>query len=302
MKPNVQNWLQQLKKSGIIESFSTHSKQFHRLTSPSEFHLSETVVSQLKAEYEPGLEKGGLLLLQPKRLKNKLRLTVVDVQFIPNISRIPWHEYIPSSTLMDAACMAAIDNQLLPCIFHSHPTKSEQVLQEMLNYNQQMNTSDGDRIASSFPFERIYNLRLPEFLVICNGSLKAELFIGIYGGLVAPLSFTKRKIELFGKFFEDALQQADRYFTTPERKLFGILGVLGIGYLATKYKQHAGTALATTAAVMPSVIYETYDRQEFFDVSAGQAFSIRLPKPDKVQILADETQIESLKGNRFSPN
>ncbi|MEO7982534.1 MAG: hypothetical protein ABI688_00505, partial [Bacteroidota bacterium] len=163
-------------------------------------------------------------------------------------------------------------------------------------YNFQSNTSDPDKVASALTyFAGGLNLRLPEFLIVCNGSLKSGIFIGIYGGLIAPLDFSERKNELIEQFLDNVLEGATNFFNTPERKILGVLGGAGLILLGAKYPKAILPAITTTAAVMPSIVYSTPSVNKYFAMTYGMSVDIRLPEYTDSLVMDDEKKIIALR-------
>ena len=91
-------------------------------------------------------------------------------------------------------------------------------------YNQQLDTSSPDKFLSLFSGISIGKLmlRLPDILVVVNGRLKADTFIGFYGGLVAPIGFEERKQILKDSLSDKVSDSFENLLQTPGKRLFGV--------------------------------------------------------------------------------
>lgn len=289
MNSPVFKWLCQLEQEGIIKELDLGAYSHHRLCTPVKIHIAEDFVKRLRTDYTPRTEKGGVLLFEITKHGNEVFLILKDIRFLVNISEYPEYSYLPNRIELLQVCEYALNNKLLPCIFHSHPTEDSNYIMEAYNYIGQMGTSEADMAASLEPVPCDgFLLRLPEFLVVCNGRLNTGIFIGVYGGLIAPLSFEKEKSEIADRFLERIHNNIVNYFDTPRKQFFGVLGLVTAVGLSIKYPKTAATLVATTAGVLPPVIWETEGNGNFFRVSTHGSINIDIPTLSEDDIIAEE--------------
>jgi hypothetical protein len=295
MQPPLDNWLNELLKNDLIETFDTTVGSYYRIKSAS-IRITTEVIQLLKSEYRPGVEKGGYLLISPIKDSNRSYWTVSEVRFIKNIHSDPANYYKMDPKESDDVKGYSLDSRMLPLPFHSHPTSASNVLLETRNYYCQLNTSDPDKLHCLFnriPMKGLH-LRLPEILVVCNGNINNEIFIGLYGGLVAPIDFTERKEILQTQLNDKILENVENFFDTPGKQLMGIIGLTVFAFLAIKYPKTALLAVGATASILPSIAYSSKEECEFFGVSHGSPLSISISNiPDEI-IRRDELHLIEL--------
>jgi len=288
-------WLEKLLQDDIIECFDTTFGEHYRLR-PCVFDISANIIQVLKREYHPGLEKGGYLLATPEKRANSNLFVVKEVRFIRNTSLTPWEQYRKEISESEAAISYALNNDLVPFFFHSHPTKSANIIGEAFMYNRQMDTSSADKFASLFSgisFGKL-QLRLPDVLVVVNGRLKGDTFIGFYGGLVTPLDFTERKQVLNDTFSDKVSDSFESLLKTPEKRLLGtLLGCLFLFFLI-KFPKSTFTVILTGAAIVPSIAYSSLPENEFFGISHGSSLQVSLIKISDESIISDEKFLKDL--------
>lgn len=293
---NPSEWLEELKRENVLELFNTGTKTFLRLVAPCQFVIPENMIRDISAEYVPDLEKGGYFLFSYKKNNGLSILTLQKIIWIENIEiDYPCGRYTPDMDQYQDAYQLALDECLIPCFFHTHPTNGDNVVSESIMYIRQMDTSTQDRVTSLKRWYRDYhNLRLPEFLVICKGNIKSEVFIGIYGGLIASLEFANDTTKMIGDFIEEKVEKAGSFFNTPERKILGILGVIGAIYLIAKNPKTSLTLSMLAATILPGIISGERSSQQGFAISYGSAMTIDIQKRFDEEVLADERTIEEL--------
>ena len=295
MKTHYSAWLESLIKENIIEEFDTTFGKYYRLGN-SEIQISTELIQLLKKEYLPGFEKGGFFLASPEKKYNSVSFVIKEIRFVRNISPRPYHTYIKDPNEAQEIISDALRKNLLPFTFHSHPTKDSNILGEAIRYNKQMDTSVQDRLASLFSRVSIggSELRLPDILVVVNGRLKSGLFIGFYGGLVAPLDFSERKKTLESDLSDKIQNSIENLFTTPNKKLIGLFIGLAFVYFLIRYPKSTLLTIATTATVLPEIAYTTPGLNKFFGISHGSALQISLPKIAEELIIKDEKHLHEL--------
>lgn len=299
MKKEVAHWGHLLTEQNFIESFNTGFGEYYRLSPLSKVFLSKDKVALIEKEYDAGLEKGGIFFAKQKKKNGNPYFFVEEILFLKNTSPFPHRQYKADSNEFKEAIHYALDNKLLPFQFHSHPTKSENVLFESFAYHQQMDTSDADKTASLFYITiGEIKLRIPEILIVGNGSIGNGIFVGLYGGLVAPLDFNERKHTLMNDWTHRNLDRAKNYFDTPQKQFMGAAAAIVFILLLIKYPKVIFPTAIGAAAILPTFAYTTPDTNEFFGISHGTELEISLPKINDEIILQDETLLIELKKKR----
>jgi hypothetical protein len=295
MKSLMEKWFENLLQQNIIESFNTPVGEYYRLK-PCDFYIPDTIVQILKKEYHPGLEKGGYFLALPEKKNNSVLFVIKEIRFVKNIASLPSEQYKKDVTESEAAITYALNNDLVPFFFHSHPTQSPNILGEAFMYNRQLDTSSPDKLLSLFSGISIGKLmlRLPDILVVVNGRLKADTFIGFYGGLVAPIGFEERKQILKDSLSDKVSDSFENLLQTPGKRLFGVLAVSAFIFLLIKYPKATLTGILTAASIMPSIAYTSPAINEFLGVAHSFSLQISLPKVSNEATLKDEQILNDL--------
>jgi len=191
------DFIEKLKDEYILTDSEVSGIKYVHLKSPCEIQIPESITDKLKKEYDPEVEKGGVFFAKPHKVDNKTILIFVEVYFIENISEKPENSYLPNQSELQSRIDFALSDsseKLLPIRFHTHPTHSDNITNEIFNYIFQSDTSEQDRIVS-YQTMRVedVNLLMPRSIVLCNGTISNRLFIGFYNGLIAPLEFNTYK-------------------------------------------------------------------------------------------------------------
>jgi hypothetical protein len=266
-------------------------KEYARLNTPCEFEFPESIVKSIRDNYKADEEKGGVILFRRSRQNGKCCFTAANVVFITNVTE---HDkrtsYLADSKGLDTAYGNALKEKLFPLAFHTHPTiypdSDQDAMQQGMNFLEQLNTSIADKGATLWCFT--YNgvsIRLPEFLIVENSG---ALFIGLYGGLVAPLCFTQQKSKAVQDGMKRTFNGIKDWANTPERQTIVALTVLTLIFLAIKYPKVALPAIVVGAAIIPPLIYENQEKNEFFGITRRPRFRIHIPKIEDTEIIKYE--------------
>lgn len=128
MSISINRWIERLVRDGSLSAFIDDMQTYYRLSSPLEFIISKEIVAILSQEYDPGNEKGGLILAAIKKINGKIILEARKLQFLGNRSNTRAISYQPDETEFRASVEAAFSKKLIPLIFHTHPTQSNNVV------------------------------------------------------------------------------------------------------------------------------------------------------------------------------
>jgi hypothetical protein len=300
----LSRYLNYLIDQKFIRTFFTTAGNYHRLHSPSKFEFPTAKIDLLTRAYLPGEEKGGLFLFRPEWKDSTLLMVLEEVVFLENTSHNPGDEFCYNIDAFNREMTRALHYRLLPCFFHSHPTAAADIIDEHHEYYFQMDTSYADKIATQATiFPGLFNLRLPEFLVIANGITKSGLFIGIYGGLIAPLDFKERKKQLTDQFQKMVVEDISGWVSKPNGRLLASAVGLGLLVLAWNNPKQIKPTLRLIRAVTPQIAYTTDQSNIFLGISYGSAMSINVPPINDAAIHTDEANIRSRQSNiRPGPN
>ncbi|MFH0931732.1 MAG: hypothetical protein V1890_07325 [Candidatus Zixiibacteriota bacterium] len=232
-------WILDLYEKGILTKSSFDDKVYYHLKAPCKICLNENVTKRLIDEYVPGAEKGGILLAYPIKINEENILKVKDVIFIKNIAKNRSNGYLPDSNELDKITDKTLHSEnkkFLPLRFHTHPTTGENEFFEVVNYAIQTNTSHQDQKASYIPYEIDgICLLMPRSLVVASRKLKNHMFIGFYGGLIAPIEFGTHKNEVMQRTLKATINQISNFVKTSENKTMLILAAVLLTILMFRY-------------------------------------------------------------------
>jgi hypothetical protein len=290
------NFTDYLTRHNYIEKFNTGFSEHLRLSTELSVYFEEDIIALLKSNYETGREIGGIISIAPEFREGKRFFYVKEITFITNRSDTPHRSYRPDEEELSKARQKALKRKMLPFNFHSHPTEGDNILSESFNYYSMLDTSDADKIYRYLGIEIGQNkLRLPDVLIVANGKMKSGLFIGIYGGLIAPLDFTEKKDEVMSNFLQNNFERIQNYFDTPQKKTMaaigGIAAAIGAIALFAKYPKAIFPTLLTTATLVPAIAYSASDENRFFGISQVSSLKIILPKLNDEKVIENEKTI-----------
>ena len=200
---------------------------------PLQIRISPIVMDKLLDAYIPDEEIGGLLLSEPIQEEGKKSLQINRLKFLKNIADDPSSSYIPKELYpnMTKALRGTKGGlHYLPLRFHSHPKlklPDQREMEYALARMWQLQTSINDReeAAQAYKISPLeIPLLLPRALVYC---IEDEIFVGFYGGGIAPEDFKEYAMKLLG---EDMIQKVTGIadWVTEDKKWWkAVLGVLG---------------------------------------------------------------------------
>jgi len=281
MRKGFSEWIDTLIRTGIIERYDISEKAYLRVSGPVRFVIPGDKIRELMRQYESQTEKGGFLVAKHCTKNGQSVLTVTEVVFIENISPNPQDSYQFHMQHAKVAVENAFSSQQFPVIFHTHPTKANSFLQEIKEYSDQINTSEPDQVAAaSNPYlTRHGRLLLPEALIVCPGSAMNGIFVGLYGGLIAPLDFKKQKHKLLYNSLLNTTLKTLSFINNP--KDAAIASGIGLS-LATFLKQLSPVnkrRVGEGIQLLPLLSYAYEGDPKYFAMSAGKKLTIDLPKP-----------------------
>jgi hypothetical protein len=290
----LKDWITLLEKEGILNRIIIDSKTHYRINTTSKFVFPEIFIKYIQSEYDSEYEKGGYIFFKPSLNDNQVEFIVEEVIFLENISDTPQRSYLWDYNEKNRKLDEALQKKLLPISFHTHPTKSTDVIAESIHYLNQLNTSDGDQMCSlrGISLDDIV-LRLPDILIVGNGTNASSVFIGFYNGLIAPIAFTKHKEHLKKKSSDTLTTFLEDRLDTPEKKSVAFLGALAAVILCIRYPKIGIPLVMVAATVTPQLVYQFQEQNEFFGISQGKYLEIVIPRITDEEILNNELEAES---------
>jgi len=294
------DFLQHLIERKLVEKINIDNEEYYRIAGTIEFIIPAEKLSILKLLYEKHVEKGGILYSSIQKAGKKTVFRVEEIVLVPNVSCTPDCCYEYDRQLFFDAIVKAFARNLLPLVFHTHPTQAPDVIEEARAYHFQMETSEGDHAASlishAFTAGR---LRLPEVLVINSSSLLKGTFVGLYGGLVAPLKFSTSKNRVL---YQYGMRQFLEFFgsiTDFDDGLVKIGGSLLTMAIAKKHPEKTRRVLNEVHALLSPHAYALQEKPRYFAVSNGRSLVIECPKPDDLLLFGEERIVKLKNGISF---
>lgn len=275
------NWLLKLKESGILTTGQKDGKEFLHLKTPCKIHISEEVTKLLRTTYDPQKELGGMLIAIPKHQNGETFLEVNSVVFVKNVSETPTTTYRPDADEWRAVIKNTFDNKeekTFPIQFHTHPTHSNNLVNEMLNYVYQANTSEQDQKVSNYGYTvGDLNIILPDCLVLCNGKIADKMFVGFYNGLIAPIEFESHRKEEISKAMEKVFESVSEWAKKNNNGALLIGGSILFLFLLFRFPKAILPMLFMLSVTIPSLINSTKDRPQYFAQVGEGNVTIEIP-------------------------
>ena len=241
---NLKNWFTDLKKDNIVQTINENGKEIYCFTTPFLIRIRKSVITKLKKEYDPKVEKGGILLGKPLRENMKKVLEICEVVFVKNISENTYHSYRPSRNDFEETLSYSFhrgNRKLIyyPIFFHTHPTFDYREPYQLMKYFLQVGTSEADQKSSRMVITiGSINIALPDALIVSNQEFGGQFFIGFYGGHIAPEDFSEYMIELTGKSIAEVLEILRNWADTPTKKFLLIIIGITLGAVSIYYIRH----------------------------------------------------------------
>lgn len=247
------DFISNLKKRGFFSRVVVQEQSVLQFRRPLKVIVPSVVVEDLQSHYVPQEEIGGIFWTQARHLGGEKVLIAERVQYVRNAiedivrqdGRTRKGAYLPDGLEFSQGVKSAFEEGLFPLFFHTHPNHGGDTGGQLIYRLRQMETSKQDHIASEIVFKwGNHNLHLPNVLVV-GDTLSNELFIGVYGGGVAPLGFEDSKHAVMHKNISrigDKLKGVK--LTTGQKLLAGAAGLAAITAIFWKPKVVAGLLFA----------------------------------------------------------
>jgi len=269
------NILSELQKNNFIQTKQIENEKLFHITTPCVFRIENEIVQSLKKNYKSTEEIGGILSAKPTLINNE-RIYVIDkVNYIRNaIEDNPknglnkTNAYLPDFKQKNQVISKILENNYLPVEFHTHPIKEKEYLQTILNQNYQTETSDQDRKVSKFPYNiNSQKLLMPSCLIVGSLSSSLDIFIGVYGGFIAPVGFETRKEQVINeKIIKSIDSMSTIKFTTDQKIGLGV-GAALLLFSIIKYPKYSLPVIAGLALIAPILLTNTQniERPKYFN-------------------------------------
>lgn len=281
-----------LLNSDITNRIAIDDVKYARLNISRKFTYTQPILNMWRDVYDPSKEKGGLMLFDIE--KEVFRSSCII--FVSNIHPSPQTSYRPDPDELSAAYRDALVSNRIPLFFHTHPTieQNDDFILQSINFLRQLNTSLQDQ--SSTRWGITYNniqVRLPELLYVAN---MKSAFVGMYGGLAAPLCFTEQKQKDLNEGMDRTMDHIYNWADTPQRKGLLALGGITLFLLMLKYPKAALSTAFGAGIIVPPIMMSSMEEHVYFGVTSGRELNIKIPKLSDEEIIGFEKKaIEALK-------
>lgn len=273
-------WQNKLVKENFLKTQSiSETKDIYSLKPPLQILITSQAVERLKRRYKPDREIGGILLAEPVQIGTVKTLLIDHVRFIRNVSKDPGeYQAIGDRTEHMHRCLTGTKDgvRYFPIWFHSHPRKSID-LPELIMAFFQMDTSERDKRLATWKITYSSDTKyithgFPSALVVVTHDNK--MFMGLYGGFIAPDDFRVYVQKLLGKSMEEIVNWGLKGDSIL-RNIAGILGGLGIGFVGAIN----GPVFRALAAQIAIVRKELDADPNYFAISENHDLRIVIPEP-----------------------
>jgi len=268
------DWILKLKKEGILTEGTKNGENYLHLKTPCEVNITKKAVKQLRDNYDPKFEKGGVLVAKPEKIKGVTRLTIDRIIFLKNVVQDPERSYLPDGKELEQALRDTIyadNDNSLPIRFHTHPTHSENPMMEIINYLYQCNTSQQDQLVSDFPMN-IGDLKvlMPRSLILCNAAMPGSMFIGFYNGLIAPIEFAQHRSKKIKEAMDSIMESVTEWAKEGNNKWWLIGGGAAVVLLLFTNPKVVVGLLFIIAVLGPMFVNHSHDNPEYFANLSGK--------------------------------
>jgi len=237
---NFKDWFIDLLNFGFLKLVENEPLRTYYLKPPLQIIVKKKVVDSLSRRYRSDYEIGGILLAEPARIGLVNVLLVDGVRYVRNMSRDPGaYQANISMKKYIRECFQGTKSgkRHFPIKFHSHP-RGPNGLPEMFMTYFQMSTSESDKKRATSRY-RVTCKKCPFVIalpsILCIVSDDNEVFLGVYGGNIAPKDFVEYGEKILCKMSDEAMSrglEAKSLFN----KITGIISALGISIAASGFR------------------------------------------------------------------
>lgn len=283
----LETWLKSLEKNDIIKStVSSDGEQIKMLQPPLSIELSSNIVKKLIKNYKPNLEIGGVIFAEPILKHGRKILSVRKVKFLRNISDQQQKQYFAGEKMLETMHKALMGTKsglrCFPICFHSHPQPVESsdqyyIIRKFIGFETSEADKRGSNSALVYPSLGI-SLLLPRSLIYMDNG---ELFIGFYGGKIAPEDFKEYMKKLTGKTIDELISFAKEFAESDEEAWKKVLSI-GATFLASIGLKMAELYHPLEYATAIEILRNNpREIQTYFALTEGQGVKVYIPKPQK---------------------
>lgn len=275
--------IHELKQSGFLQTKKIENEELYHIETSCVFRVESDMVQSLKKNYISTEEIGGVLSAKPSWINNERVFVIENVSYVRNaIEDNPRKDglnktnaYCPDCNQLNQAVSQIFNTECLPIRFHTHPTKGKEYLQTILNQNYQTETSEQDRKASEFPYTiNGQKLLMPRCLIVGNVIASTDIFIGVYNGFIAPVSFDSSKKKVMDEKIRKTADYVSSLDLTTEQKIGLGIGAALLLFTIIKYPKYSLPVIAGLAVVSHAAMLNTKSitKPEYFNkLSVGRA-------------------------------
>lgn len=286
--------IQKLFKDGFLQVGEIEGNSFFHLTTPCRFNIKQNVVKSLKDKYISDEEIGGILWAKPTSINGEKIYVIEEISFVSNVIedtkpryrdkegrvRTRKDAYLPDKKEQSEAIEKIILADSLPIKFHTHPTKGRNTIEHITLQQLTSETSEQDRFESTqtqkFGND---NLLLPRGLIVGNGDIGNNIFIGLYNGFIAPVDFEESKKSIQ----EENIQRISNAISSAElndkqKVLLGV-GALLLLIAVLKYPKYSLPVILALATSVPTLLSDTglTEKPAYFNKLSNGDANIYIP-------------------------
>lgn len=280
MENKLEKHLKKLVFDEVLKYSTENGKKYLHLNSPCKIEISERITQKMKDEYEPKVEKGGVLVAELSKNDGKTLVEINDVIYIRNASEIPENSYMFDKNEEKITYKKTLYNKdkiTFPIRFHTHPNNSESPIVQLMQYATQSNTSKQNQLASKYPIKLDdINLLMPRGLMLCSG-YQNKMFIGLYNGMIAPFEFKEHREEQIQKAMDNFSEQIFEWVKQGNNKWLLVGGVITLILLSIKYNKVAIPLLMLLLFMLPTFINNNHKESNYFSQLSSGSTTILIP-------------------------
>ena len=277
------NILSELQKSGFLQNKQVYKEELFHISTPCIFRIESEIVQSLKKNYKSTEEIGGVLSAKPTLNNNERVFVIANVSYVRNAieynprkdGRNKSNAYLPDFKQLNQVISTILKENCLPIRFHTHPTKSTQHFETIINQSFQTETSEQDKQASEEPLKiGTQKLLIPRCLIVGNAISTADIFIGVYNGFIAPVGFEVSKKKVTDENLKKMANSISSIDLTTGLKIGLGIGAALLLFSIIKYPKFSLPVIAGLAATVPVLLTNTQniERPEYFNrLSFGNA-------------------------------
>jgi len=277
------------KNEGYLDTKIVEGDELLHLTTPCRFRVNENIVADLKINYKPDEEIGGVLWAKPTTKDGAIIHIIDNVSYIRNAiednprsdHRNKSNAYLPDSKELNQTLKDLFSQGYLPVKFHTHPVKGTNFLHSLTYPDLITETSEQDKRESS-QLHRIGNIKLlmPRGLIVGNDISSKEIFIGVYNGFIAPTEFENSKKKIQKENFKKTADLVSTINLTDGQKVGLAIGAALLLFVIVKYPKHSLPVIIGLGATLPLLMTNTnnIENPNYFNKLSFGSADIYIPK------------------------